>query len=496
MMVDIILNGESANIEFKESRPAKSTKYMKTVIAFANGKGGRLIFGVEDDTRRIKGIPEEIVFKEIDAIANAISDSCEPMIIPDIYPQTVEGQTLIIVEIPQGKQKPYYIKSEGMTEGVYVRVSGTTRKADRIMSREMYFESEGRSYDSIIRRDVDISDDDIDAFCRQLKDIALSNCTNDEQRANIKNVTKNVLLSWGILADDASGKIYPTNAYIFLTGSDPFHSRIQCGIFKGDTRAIFVDKQEFDGPLWKQVDDSFKYVLRNIHMGARFEGIYRKDIYELPPDSLRELIINAVMNCSFIQSSLIQVALYDDRLEITSPGGLMPGVTIDRMKTGYSQIRNKAIAHAFAYMNLIEGWGTGIPRLMHEMKEYGLREPEFIDMGVALRINLYRDDNCPANHGKKKAEASAVVRENTEDVLQGFRRRSEDIPKMLTHQQKTAYIAITENGEITTKTLSEILDVSDRRARKILSDMIGLGIVRRIGATTNSKYVLAEELHH
>lgn len=68
----------------------------------------------------------------------------------------------------------------------------------------------------------------------------------------------------------------------------------------------------------------------------------------------------------------------------------MSGVTIKRMKEGYSQIRNKALAKAFAYMNLIEGWGTGIPRLMREMKEYGLSEPEFIDMETAFRINLYR----------------------------------------------------------------------------------------------------------
>ena len=79
-------------------------------------------------------------------------------------------------------------------------------------------------------------------------------------------------------------------------------------------------------------------MLRNIRLGAKIEGVYRKDIYELPPDSIRELIINAVINCSFLQTSHVQVAIYDDRLEITSPGGLMPGVTVGRMKEGYSQL--------------------------------------------------------------------------------------------------------------------------------------------------------------
>ncbi|KXB42572.1 ATP-binding protein [Amygdalobacter nucleatus] len=96
------------------------------------------------------------------------------------------------------------------------------------------------------------------------------------------------------------------------------------------------------------------------------------------------------MNCSFLQNTRFQVAIYDNRLEITSPGGLMPGVTIERMKEGYSKIRNRALAHSFLYMNLIEAWGSGIPRLMKVMRNYGLAELEFVDMGIALRINLYR----------------------------------------------------------------------------------------------------------
>ena len=87
----------------------------------------------------------------------------------------------------------------------------------------------------------------------------------------------------------------------------------------------------------------------------------------------------------------IQIALYDDRLEITSPGKLPMGQTLERMKEGYSKIRNEALAYAFAYMNLIERWGSGIPRIMGKVKAYGLREPEFIGGEVDLRINIYRN---------------------------------------------------------------------------------------------------------
>ena len=111
MTIEEILAGESKNIEFKVSRPKNSNTYMKSVVAFANGKGGRIVFGVDDGTRKIVGISKDVVFSEMDAITNAISDSCEPVIVPDVYLQTIDGKTIIVVEISGGKQKPYYIKA-------------------------------------------------------------------------------------------------------------------------------------------------------------------------------------------------------------------------------------------------------------------------------------------------------------------------------------------------------------------------------------------------
>ena len=89
MTIEEILSGESKNVEFKKNLPEKSIKYMKSVVAFANGTGGKIIFGIEDETREIVGFDKEEVFQKMDAIANAVSDSCEPAIIPDITLQTI-----------------------------------------------------------------------------------------------------------------------------------------------------------------------------------------------------------------------------------------------------------------------------------------------------------------------------------------------------------------------------------------------------------------------
>ena len=425
----------------------------------------------------------------MDAITNAISDSCEPVIVPDVYPQTIDGKTVIVVEISSGKQKPYYIKADGITDGVYMRVSGTSRKADREMTQEMYYESEGRSYDMVIRRDMSVSDGDIKKLCAEMKKVALGNCKNDAQRKAVKDVTKNRLLSWGVLAEDEDGTIHPTNAYIFLTGQDEFLSKIQCGMFKGTTRAVFVDKRDYDGPVWKQIEEAHQFVLRNIHLGAKIEGIYRKDIYELPPDSMRELIINAVVNCSFLQSSHVQVAIYDDRLEITSPGGLMPGVTIDRMKEGYSQIRNNALANTFSYMHLIEGWGTGIPRLLQDMKDYGLAEPEFIDMEIALRVNLYRA-NTGGETGTKTIEETDIIGETSTERRKTNGETGGETKVFKKTTTERVVEEIKNDPSITQKYLADKIGLSYAGIRYVMKKLQEEGILERIGSTKKGRWII------
>lgn len=124
MAEDKLFSGESKNIEYKVTVPEKSEKYMKTVVAFANGRGGKIVFGIDDKTLDIVGMDVDNIYKTMDAITNAISDACEPAIRPDVALQTVKDKTVIVVEILPGAQRPYYIKSQGMVEGTYVRVEG------------------------------------------------------------------------------------------------------------------------------------------------------------------------------------------------------------------------------------------------------------------------------------------------------------------------------------------------------------------------------------
>ena len=198
-------------------------------------------------------------------------------------------------------------------------------------------------------------------------------------------------------------------------------------------------------------------------------GIYRQDVYEIPPDAIRELIINAMVHRSYLDHGTIQVAVYDNRLEITDPGKLPMGQTMERMKEGYSKIRNEALAHAFAYMNIIEHWGSGIPRIIDKVKAAGLQEPEFIGGEVDLRINIYRGqvDTNNANDTKNGVNG---VNNGTNGTDVPFDKEQTQIEKLLQIIEKNpfatqAYYA--EEMGISKRTISRMFASLQEKGRLV-----------------------------
>lgn len=464
MAEDMLFSGESKNIEYKVTVPDKSVKYMKTVVAFANGRGGKIVFGIDDKTLDIVGMDADNIYKTMDAITNAISDACEPTIRPDVALQTIKDKTVIVVEILPGAQRPYYIKSLGMVDGTYVRVSGTTRHVEGYMLKELILEGQNRYFDSEICQSMTISDDEIERLCKSMKETAMKNTWQDSEKSKIKDVTQNVLISWGVLKE-VEGKVYPTNAYALLTGKMLQMPVIQCGVFKGTNRAYFVDRREFEGSIQEQMEAAYQYVLEKINMGMKITGMYRQDVYELPTDSIRELIANAVAHRSYLEPGNIQVALFDDRLEVTSPGMLLNNVTIAKMMEGYSKPRNPAIASAFAYMKIIEKWGTGIPRLYKACEEYGLPKPELIDFDGDFRVNMYRkslgEDIDNRVNNKVNDEVNDKVNDKVNDLL----------------------VILTNHPKYTVTQLADVSGVSRKTIAARLKELKGKGYIERMGSS-------------
>ena len=399
--------GEGKNIEFKREIPKRHEKLLKDVIAFSNSTGGKIFIGIEDKTNEVIGIGEKNPFRLADDISNMIFDSCTPIIDPEITIQTLEGRTVVVVEVFPGRMRPYYLKSFGKEQSSYIRINGTSRPADDRKLKELELEGQKISYDTLPEIDMEYSEREAKILCnamekvaydvqttcvtRAIQETSLDSEQNTEKTEIINKMTIEKLEDLGLLCRIGK-ELQPTHAFRLMTKNKIRYAKIQCALFKGTERDIFIDKREFDGPLYIQLEDAYRFVLKHINLGAKIEGLHRKEAYELPVRTIRELITNAIVHRSYLDESCIQVCVYDDRIEVTSPGMLYGGLDMQSAKSGKSKCRNTAIAESFRYMGLIEAWGTGIPRMIKECREYGLREPVFEELGDSIRVTIFREN--------------------------------------------------------------------------------------------------------
>ena len=469
---DTLFSGESKNVEYKVTLPDKSEKCMKTIVAFANTQGGKLIVGIDDKTHEIVGVENEILFQVMDGIANAVSDSCMPQIIPDIEPQTVDGKTVIVVSVEAGKNRPYYLKSKGKENGTYIRVAGTSRQAFPEKIRELEMEGARISWDELTCVGYSVSDEATERLCQDIESFRKKAGMTEH------SVKKEQLINWKILKQ-SEGQVMATNAYALLT-SDYFpFSKTQCAVFKGTDRAVFLDKREFTGPIYAQIESAVDFVLRNIRLGARIDGLVRKEKYELPLEAIREMIINAHCHRNLLDESCIQVAVYDDRLEVTSPGGLYNGLTYEEVMNGHSKIRNKAIANIFSQMGLVEAWGSGIKRILNAAKEYGLLEPKFQEFDNMFRVELFRDSLPMTLENKNIGETSEKHRRSIGEASEkqetvDFNSTQLEILKLLM-----------ENNRLSAVKLAEKIGVASRNIENNIKKLKELDILVRHGSPKN-----------
>ena len=494
MTLEDIKCGESKNIEFKVQLPDDSKKYMKTIVAYANTSGGKIIIGVDDATRSIVGVEPSSVFQIMDKIANAISDMCVPQIIPDVTFQTIQGKCIVQIEIYPGQNRPYYIRSMGKEKGTYIRVAGTSRPVDEAILKDLEYQGAGKSFDEIVNVEMDYDENQVLKLCSDIRKYIAE--SRELPISKVRKITVVNLGNWGILKK--SGQNYlPTNAFILCTNNTFRFAKIQCALFKGEDRAVFIDKREFAGPIYNQIEEAYQFVLKHINLGATIDGIVRKDKYELPPESIREAIINSVCHRCYLEHSCVQIAIYDNRVEITSPGMLYGGLTVEQAISGRSKIRNVCIAEVFSRMGIIEQWGTGLQRMIRGCREYGVREPEFVDMGDAFRVIFYRSNIETNIENMRRVAVTGTEIENTgiesrmtgtEDIETGIEMIEDESLSDLSDTEKKVVKIILKNPEITQDKMAECMGMSKNGIRYVMNKLKNKGILVRVGATKKGKW--------
>nr|QNO49713.1 hypothetical protein BFOKDAJI_00014 [Methanosarcinales archaeon ANME-2c ERB4]QNO49741.1 hypothetical protein BFOKDAJI_00043 [Methanosarcinales archaeon ANME-2c ERB4] len=367
---------EGKTLEFKRDISAPKN-ILKTLVAFANAAGGRLLIGIEDDSREVLGVEDPL--DEEERVCNLIADSIEPRLVPNVELISLEDKTLLRVEVYPSGSRPHWLRKEGPEEGVYVRLGSTNRKADRELIAELKRGAEGKSFDEQALPDRTVADLDFDAATA---------CFERHRK-----LVKNGLESLRLVARH-QGHLVPSVGGMLLFGKDREMvfpgAWIQCGRFIGKDNADIFDHIGINEHLPVAVERVMEFLKKHAMRGADFSELRRKDVWSIPLTILREALVNAIVHADYSQRGApIRIAFFDDRIEIENPGILLPGLTVEDMLQGVSRIRNHVIARVFKELDLIEQWGSGVPRMFKEAEALGLPQPEIIEIGMRVRFIVY-----------------------------------------------------------------------------------------------------------
>ncbi|MEX5285674.1 winged helix-turn-helix transcriptional regulator [Selenomonas sputigena] len=418
--------------DFVEQIVAESGPFLNTAVAFANGRGGRIVFFGESG-RGFSAEDEIILY--IDKVTQEIFDECEPRIFPRVGVEEQDGRQVIVIEILPGMEKPYFLKKAGMIDGTYVRTGGATRLAEPYQVQELLLSGTNSSMDQLAGSDT-VDEVEIEEFCRRIYGEA---CKRRGEDAEIARLMRENLLGWKLLCEEGD-VCRPANGWHLLTGTaEKFFPEafIQCAEYLGTTRLDFVDGAEFTGSLMEQIDGAAAYI--SARLAAR--GERARGLEEIAAKLLHRLVARAVCQRNYLAPGCISFVLYEDRLEINVPGLLEEDMTVWKLKTGFAKIRNRGIAAAFFYMGLMTGFHSILPELYRAAKAARLPEPAVIALGDSVRINIYcreeMEQAAPEGAETQQEEALCETAEETDvasaeaaskEAAKGFAAEEEEEP--------------------------------------------------------------------
>lgn len=405
----------------------------KEVIGFANTNGGTVYIGIEDNGI-IVGVDDED--KIILQLNNMIRDSIKPDITMFVKYEAIilEDKKVIAIKVQRGTDRPYYLGNKGLKPaGVYVRNGTSTDPASEANIRKMIKETDGDSFENM----------------RSLEQNLSFNETNEQfkKRNIVFNEAK--MKSLGLFLKDGE---YSNVAFLL---SDQCTATIKTATFNGTDKLNFQDRKEYSGSLFEQMENVYQYLEMRNKKRASFNGLYRIDTLDYPLDALREALLNCLVHRDYSFSASTLISVYDDRIEFVSVGGLPDGINLDDILLGISACRNPKLAAIFYRLELIEAYGTGIPKIMSSYKDTGF-EPKIEVTNNAFKITL--------------PNLNYSIDEQTET------------------EDNRIVAFIDKNGFITRKDVEELLGISQTSANRILKDMVDKSVLYRIGNGKSIKY--------
>lgn len=469
------LLGETTEYDKKESLEMKRPKsWLKSVSAFANGIGGTLIFGISNDDT-VVGI--EDVEHDAEAISECIKTKIDPIPDTNLHFYTENGKKLIILDVRAGLETPYYYVGDG-NRIAFVRVGNESIPADNVALKRLVLKGTNRSYDSLVSK-------------YKFENMAFTKLRSVYKYNTGKDFEDTDYESWGIIDEDGN----LTNAGALLADESPIrHSRVFCTRWNGLDKASgvidAVDDEEISGGLVTLLQESVNFVSRNTKKAWRKTGTGRIEMPDYPDRAVLEGIVNALIHRDYLTiGSEVHIDMFDDRLEIYSPGGMPDGRLVQNLdlRNVSSKRRNPVIADIFNRLNYMDRRGSGFKKILdsYEFQENYTNElkPEFQSDNDEFWL-IFKNLNY-----KKSSQKSAVKNGGKN------RRQKTDGKKSVKTQKHLDDIIqyMRENKEYKASDIADVLGLQLSRTRELLKMLVTEEKIQSIGEDKNRRYLLKEK---
>ena len=462
--------GETNLYDKKEKLETNKPKsWLKSVSVFANGRGGKLIFGVKEDNT-ILGLSD---YQEVsENISEIIKTKMDPNPEFDMEIKEIDGKVILILSVFAGKNTPYFVV-DGGTRTAYKRVGNQSVPASRIDLFNLSLKGEHISYDSLQSK-------------KKIEDVSFKELKIEYKERTGKDFEEKDLKSFGFVNDE--GNLTIAGA-LFGDYYQVYQSRVFCtrwnGLTKANGRMDALDDVEFEGNIIHLLKASLDFVKRNSKKMWKKGPVYRIEYPEYPERAVQEALVNALIHRDYsVIGSEVHVDIYDDRLEIYSPGGMYDGTFIQDINPldVSSSRRNPIIADVFARIDLMERRGSGLRKIIeaYEAEENYKEElrPEFKSTESSFTTILknlnYDTQNVTQNDGQSEGQNEG----ENEGQNDGKKLKPKDRRNKIVKLMK-------ENSNITTIELSHILLVSVSTLERDLKILTDEKTIEYIGSARN-----------
>lgn len=474
------LIGEATVYDKKQMLEVKRSKsWLKSVSAFANGEGGTLIFGISDDDQ-IVGLAD--AKGDAERISEEIKSKLDPVPEVNLELKNADGKTLLLLYVYSGQETPYYYIGDKQRIA-FVRIGNESVTADRTQLKALVLKGSGRTYDSLPSN-------------YRFEDMAFSKLRSVHYKRLQRSFEDSEFASWGII--DENGKL--TNAGALLADESPVRqSRIFCTRWNGMDMTSglgeAIDDVELEGCVIGQLQDAVSFVRNNSRKKWWKENDFREELPDYPERAVTEAIANAIIHRDYMQmGSEIHIDMYDDRLEIYSPGGMMDGRLIQQLNplTVPSKRRNPLLADFFNRLGLMERRGSGMRKIINTYMLYehlsDYHAPKFTSNASEFHVTLWNLNSDGNDNSAITGKASQEVEFIKEPV-----EFTKEFTKEFIKASRQIYKLISTNPKVNTVQMADSMGLSARQVLKYLKRLQELGKIARVGGRKMGEWKIIDE---